>query len=180
MSRVNYYKELAADFSKPGLVSKGVADKLLSQGAKFSKMLEAAQPEIGQSYTLVQIERENKDWWPTHCEALRDGRVDILKDEYRNDVVYLTQQGPFYGKGIGTEASWWKLLSQKGVTMVWPVVMFSGEVVYFEWMCLDDDTGEMTAKGNVTWLRRGHRGGCYLKTEKLEFYRDVTAEFFAS
>ena len=180
MPRVNYYKELTANYSKPGLISKVMSDKLLSQGEKITKFLEATQPEIGITYSFSHIERENKEWWPTHCEALRKGRVDILKNEYRENVVYLTQQGPFYGKGVGSEASWWKLLAQNDVTMVWPVVMFSCEVVYFEWMCLDDNTGEITAKGNVTWLRRGHRGGCHLKTEKLEFYRDVTAEFFSS
>ena len=58
--------------------------------------------------------------------------------------------------------------------------MFSGEVVYFEWICTDKNTHEMTAKGNVTWIRRGHRGACYLKTEQLTFFRDVTAEFFES
>jgi hypothetical protein len=53
--------------------------------------------------------------------------------------------------------------------------MFHGEFVFFEWFCHDDITGEMIAKGNVTWVRRGHRGGCYLKTEQLTFYRDVYA-----
>lgn len=59
--------------------------------------------------------------------------------------------------------------------MVWPIVMFQSEIVYFEWKCLDDETTETLAKGNVTYLRRGHRGGCYLKTEQLTFYRDVFA-----
>ena len=56
--------------------------------------------------------------------------------------------------------------------MVWPIVMFHGEVVYFEWKCIDDETGETVAKGNVTWLRRGHRGACYIKCEQLTFYPD--------
>jgi hypothetical protein len=59
--------------------------------------------------------------------------------------------------------------------LVWPIVMFSGEVVYFEWKCLDDATNESIAKGNVTLIRRGHRGGCSVKTEQLTFYRDVFA-----
>ena len=59
--------------------------------------------------------------------------------------------------------------------MVWPIVMFHGEVVYFEWNCLDNETGETIAKGSVTWHRRGHRGGCFLKCEQLTFYRDVFA-----
>ena len=40
---------------------------------------------------------------------------------------------------------------------------------------MDDATNETIAKGNVTWVRRGHRGACYLKTEQLTFYRDVFA-----
>jgi hypothetical protein len=59
--------------------------------------------------------------------------------------------------------------------MCWPIVMFEGEVVYFEWHAQDDVTAEIIAKGNVTFLRRGHRGGIYLKTEQLTFYRDVYA-----
>ena len=53
--------------------------------------------------------------------------------------------------------------------------MFEGEVVYFEWQAMDDETNETVAKGNVTFLRRGHRGGISLKTEQLTFYRDVSA-----
>lgn len=180
MARTNYYADLSADFSTTTLTPPQLSEELLSQAVKITKMVEDTLPEISGSYTAEMIEQENKDWWPTHCEALRKGRADILTDEYRDDVVYLTQQGPFYGKGNGTEASWWKLLSQPGVTMAWPIVMFSGEVVYFEWMCIDDNTHEMTAKGNVTWMRRGHRGACYLKTEQLTFFRDVTADFFNS
>jgi hypothetical protein len=41
--------------------------------------------------------------------------------------------------------------------------------------CLDNETNEIIAKGSVAWLRRGHRGGCYLKGEQLTFYRDVFA-----
>jgi hypothetical protein len=59
--------------------------------------------------------------------------------------------------------------------MCWPVVQFAGEVVYFEWHALDDATGEIIAQGNVTFLRRGHRGGISLKTEHLTFFRDVHA-----
>jgi hypothetical protein len=47
--------------------------------------------------------------------------------------------------------------------------------VFFEWICVDDETHEVIAKGNVTWMRRGHKGGCNLKTEQLSFFRDVYA-----
>ncbi|MHC2207982.1 hypothetical protein ACVLD2_002172 [Paenibacillus sp. PvR052] len=36
--------------------------------------------------TFEQIERENKEWWPTHCEALRQGRADILTADNREDL----------------------------------------------------------------------------------------------
>jgi hypothetical protein len=59
--------------------------------------------------------------------------------------------------------------------MTWPIVMFHGEFVWFEWACLDRTTFETIAKGSVAWVRRGHRGGCYFKGEQLTFYRDVFA-----
>lgn len=175
--RTNYYQDLAADYSRPGLVTAYVAKKLIEDAEKYAAMKEATLPEINSSYTLEQIEQENKDWWPTHCEALRQGRGDILTDEYRDDLVYLCQDGPYYGldQQKEREKHWWALIAQPGVTMCWPIVMFHGEVTYFEWKCVDDETNETLAKGNVTWVRRGHRGACYLKTEQLTFYRDVFA-----
>lgn len=175
--RTNFYQDLAADYSRPGLVTAYVAKKLIEDGEKFAAMKEPTIPEISPRYTLEQIEQENKDWWPTHCEALRQGRGDILTDEYRNDLVYLCQDGPYYGldQQKEREKHWWALIAQPGVTMCWPIVMFHGEVTYFEWKCVDDETNETLAKGNVTWVRRGHRGGCHLKTEQLTFYRDVYA-----
>ena len=55
MSRVNYYKELSADFSKPGLVPKELADELLSQGEIFSNMMKDTQPEIGTAYSFARV-----------------------------------------------------------------------------------------------------------------------------
>lgn len=175
--RTNYYKDLAADYSRPGLVTPYVAKKLIEDAERIVAMKERTLPEIGPYYTLAQIEQENKDWWPTHCEALRQGRGDILTGEYRDDLVYFCQDGPYQGleQQKEREQHWWALIAQPGVTMCWPIVMFHGEVTYFEWKCVDDETNETLAKGNVTWIRRGHRGGCYLKTEQLTFYRDVFA-----
>lgn len=175
--RTNYYKELSADYSKPGLVANELAKKLLKDAETYNSLREETLPEITSEYDLVQIEKENKEWWPTHCEALRQGRGDVLAGEYANELVYLCADGPFYGRTTGTkrEANWWAIIAQQNVTMAWPIVMFHGEVVYFEWKCIDDETNETIAKGNVTWLRRGHRGACYLKTEQLTFYRDVYA-----
>lgn len=175
--RINYYQNLEADYSRPGLISSNLAKKLIEKAEKIVAIKEKILPQIGSDYTLEQIERENKEWWPTHCEALRQGRGDILTGEYRDDLVYLCQDGPYHGldQQKEREKHWWALIAQPGVTMVWPIVMFYGEFVYFEWKCVDDETNETIAKGNVTWVRRGHRGACYLKTEQLTFYRDVFA-----
>jgi hypothetical protein len=91
--------------------------------------------------------------------------------------VYFCQDGPYYGLGEQHEREqhWWALLAQGGVTMAWPIVMFHGEFVWFEWNCLDNATHETLAKGSVAWVRRGHRGACYFKGEQLTFYRDVYA-----
>jgi hypothetical protein len=175
--RINYYKNLVADYSKPGLVPNEVKKKLIEDAERFIAMKEEKLPPIDFDYTAEQIEAENKDWWPTHCEALRQGRGDLLTGEYREDLVYLCQDGPYHGleEQKAREQHWWALIAQPGVTMVWPIVLFYGEFVYFEWKCIDDNTNETIAKGNVTWVRRGHRGACYLKTEQLTFYRDVFA-----
>lgn len=175
--RVNYYKDLKADYSRPGLVPDDLKKELIDLGLKIVAKKEATLPAIDSNYTLEQIEKENKEWWPTHCEALRQGRGDILTGEYRDDLVYFCQDGPYRGleQQKEREQHWWALIAQPNVTMCWPIVMFYGEHTYFEWKCVDDETNETLAKGNVTWVRRGDRGGCYLKTEQLTFYRDVFA-----
>lgn len=175
--RTNYYKDLSADYSKPRLISDELSAKLIKEAEKYIVLREDTLPKVTLEYSLAQIEKENKEWWPTHCEALRLGRGDLLAGEYADNLVYLCADGPFYGRTAGTqrEVNWWAIIAQLGVTMVWPIVMFEGEVVYFEWKCLDDETNETIAKGNVTWLRRGHRGACYIKCEQLTFYRDVYA-----
>lgn len=175
--RINYYQDLGADYSRPGLVPEDLGARLILDGERFAAMKEPALPAMGPDYPPARVEAENREWWPTHCEALRQGRGDILTAEYREDLVYLCQDGPYRGLAQQRERErhWWALIAQPGVTMCWPIVMFHGEVVYFEWKCVDDATGETIAKGNVTWVRRGHRGGCHLKTEQLTFYRDVFA-----
>lgn len=177
IKRINYYKSLAADYSRPGLVADEIKQKLIQLGEKFVQMKEEEIPQIGLDYPLEKIEQENKEWWPTHCEALRQGRGDILTDEYRRDLVYFCQDGPFYGleEQKEREQHWWALIAQPNVTMCWPIVQFWGEFVHFEWKCEDDETNETLAKGMVCWVRRGHRGGCYFKSEQLTFYRDVFA-----
>lgn len=175
--RTNYYKDLAADYSRPERVPADVATKMIQEAERMVALNEAELPEIGPDYPAEKIEQENKDWWPTHCEALRQGRGDILAAEYRDDLVYFCQDGPYYGiqDQKSRETHWWALLAQPGVTMAWPVAMFYREFVWFEWNCFDDETHEMIAKGSVCWVRRGHRGGCYFKGEQLTFVRDVYA-----
>ena len=175
--RTNYYQDLVADYSRPEPVSSSLAKKLIDDAERMITLKESVLPSISNDYTLKQIEKENKEWWPTHCEALRQRRGDILTGEYRENLVYFCKDGPYYGLNQQKEREkhWWALISQPGVTMCWPIVMFHEEVVYFEWKCVDNETYETTAKGNVTWIRRGHRGACYLKAEQLTFYRDVFA-----
>ena len=88
--RTNYYKDLAADYSQPSLVAPEVAKKLIADAERFIAMKDKTLPEMGPNYPLEQMEKENKEWWPTHCEALRQGRGDILTGEYRDDLVYFS------------------------------------------------------------------------------------------
>ncbi|EXI90601.1 MAG: hypothetical protein AW11_00458 [Candidatus Accumulibacter regalis] len=173
--RTNYYQGLAADYSRPGLVEEPLKSDLIALAVNINKMQEKSLPAIDEDYTMARIEQENREWWPTHCEALRQGRGDILTGEYRQELVYFCQDGPFYGieEQKVREQHWWALIAQPGVCMAWPIVMFHGEFVWFEWNCIDDQTSETLAKGSVSWVRRGHRGGCYFKGEQLTFYRDV-------
>lgn len=173
----SYYIGLTADYSRPNLVEPATRERLLEEAARWISLKETKLPLIDDAYTASIIEAENKQWWPSHCEALRQKRSDILRAEYREDLVYFCQDGPFQGLDQQTdrERHWWALISQPGVTMCWPIVMFWSEFVHFEWHCLDDNSGEVIAKGSVCWVRRGHRGGCYFKSEQLTFYRDVFA-----
>jgi hypothetical protein len=175
--RRNYYEGLAADYSRPEPVPEEVGRRLLEASASYIALKEPTLPAISPDYPLERIEAENKEWWPTHCEALRRGRGDLLTGEYRDELVYFCQDGPYYGltEQQEREKHWWALIAQPGVTMAWPIVMFHGEFVWFEWKCVDDATRETIAKGSVAWVRRGHRGGCYFKGEQLTFYRDVFA-----
>ncbi len=175
--RVNYYKDLSADYSQPVVISDEKKKELIDLAYKIIEQKEDTLPEINGDYTAEQIEKENKEWWPTHCEALRQANAEILTAEYREELVYFCQDGPYYGldEQKQREKHWWALIAQPGVTMTWPIVMFHGEMVWFEWNCIDDETKEIIAKGSVSWVRRGHRGGCHFKGEQLTFYRDVFA-----
>ncbi|BAZ31787.1 hypothetical protein NIES4074_42600 [Cylindrospermum sp. NIES-4074] len=176
---VNYYTfwGLEADYSRPGLVSPEKQTELIEKALYYGSLKEDEVPAVDANYTWAQIEQENKDWWPTHCEALRQGRGDILTVEYHKNLVYFCQDGPFVGTVAqqDREQHWWALIAQTGVTMCWPIVFFWREFVHFEWNCVDNETNETTSKGMVAWVRRGHRGGCYFKSEQLTFYRDVYA-----
>ena len=57
--RVNYYKELTADYSRPGLVSKDMQQKLIQLAEELISKKEDKLPEINSNYTLEKIEKEN-------------------------------------------------------------------------------------------------------------------------
>ena len=86
MTKKSYYDGLAADYSKPGLVSTDLGDRLTKLAEDLIKQQEIALPhyDVTEEASRLQIEQENKEWWPSHCEALRRGRADLLSGEYRD------------------------------------------------------------------------------------------------
>eukprot|EP00899_Mesostigma_viride_P015356 jgi/Mesvir1/23821/Mv10629-RA.3 len=215
-------KDFIADFStlsadrRPPLI---IEDALRIQGIRIYRRTERNTPlsKIRGSYgNPLTVENENKVWWLTHCQALRDGDkqnktfvidgveeeysgLTVLFNEYRDELMYFTKdslydsessisavptpdglKGYWLGRGKGNvyESSWWAMLANPRVRMTWPRVTFSGEDVSFDWVCFDINTGEMTAYGDVVWIRTGDRGGCYKKYEHLYFLRDVYKTFF--
>lgn len=176
--RTNYYRGQVADFSRTAPLDEAVARRLVGDYERHMVLRQDALPPITGDYGLDRIEAENREWWPARCAVIRLRRFDLMARENAAGFAYLCQDGPFLGndsRGERVTANWGAILCQKGCTLIWPVVMFHGEVVFFEWAVLDDETGEITASGNVTFLRRGHAGGCYVKTEHLTFFRDVSA-----
>ncbi|MBD2344337.1 hypothetical protein [Anabaena subtropica] len=173
--QTNYYNDLLVDYSKPELVSNELAVKLLRDAETYISLRNDTLPEITIEYSLEQVEQENKHWWPSHCEALRQGRGDILASEYTDDVVYFCAKKPFYGRTtvINEEVNWWAIIAQPNVTIAWPIVMFNNEVVYSEWSCFEGEANEIIAEGNETLLRRGHKGGCYLKSQQINLFRNI-------
>ena len=109
------------------LSSEDMQLKLIQRSDEIGNLQEAELPSIGPDYTLEQIEAENREFWPTPQEALRQGRGDLLTKEYRPDLVY-RQDGPYYGiEAQGKrEKYWWAIIAQPGVTMSWPIVQFWG------------------------------------------------------
>jgi hypothetical protein len=176
--RTNYYRGLPADFSRASPPDDTVSQRLVKDYERYMAMRQEGLPSITNDFNFDRIERENRQWWPARCAVIRLRRFDLMARENAAGFAYLCQDGPFHGddpRGGQVAANWGAILCQQGSTLIWPVVMFHGEVVFFEWATLDDETGETIAAGNVTFLRRGHAGGCYVKTEHLSFYRDVSA-----
>ncbi|MDZ8025883.1 MAG: hypothetical protein RMX97_14500 [Nostoc sp. DedQUE11] len=176
---VNYYNfwNLEADFSRPGRISPEEQIQLIEKASYYASLKEDKVPTVDSNYIWAKIEQENKDWWPAHCAAFRGGRGDILTKEYHQNLVSLTQDGPFVDATDQTERekNWWALSTQPGATICWPIVLFWREFVQFEWNSVDKVSNETIARGFAVWTRRGHRGGCYFKSEQLNFYRDVYA-----
>ena len=65
--RTNYYEGQAADYSRPEPIPEPLASRLVADAERFIKLKAATLPEIGPEYSLEQVERENREWWPTHC-----------------------------------------------------------------------------------------------------------------
>eukprot|EP00898_Chlorokybus_atmophyticus_P001208 jgi/Chlat1/2088/Chrsp17S02687 len=217
-------KDFSVDFSTlstekaPPLI---IEDALRIEGIRIYRKTQrdVSLPQIRQSYGNPNlVEQENKIWWLTHCQALRDGDkankvlvidgieeeysgLTVLFNEYRDELMYFTKdslydtaeggqisatpdaeglKGYWFGrqKGNTYESSWWAMLANPRVRMTWPRVTFSGEDVSFDWVCFDINTNEMTAYGDVVWIRTGDRGACYKKYEHLYFLRDVYKTFF--
>lgn len=176
--RASHYAGLAADDSRPDLASDAKKAELIALGESLIKQREDDKlPAIDENHPLAQLEAENQEWWPTHREAIRQGHGDMLTKEHRRDLVYHCGEGPFFGiqQQQQREKCRWAIMAQPGVTMREPIVQIWGEFTHFEWMCLDDATGETIAKGSVCRARRGHRGGGYYKSEQLSFVPDVFA-----
>src|SRR5436309_13776848 len=114
--RRNYYEGLAVDYSRPEPVPAAVSQTLLQAAEAYIARKEPTLPVVGPGYTLEQIEAENREWWPTHCEAVRQGRGDLLTGEYRDDLVYFCQDGPYYGltQQQEREQHLWPLIRQPG------------------------------------------------------------------
>ncbi len=84
--RKSYYQGLAADYSRPGIVNQELAKDMIAKAEEYIAKKESMLPIIDGYYTKQQVEEENKNWWPTHCEALRQGRGDLLSAEYREEL----------------------------------------------------------------------------------------------
>jgi len=74
--RKSYYTELFADYSSARLIAKEARDSLIALALKINAMKEPVLPEVGPALTLKQIEDENREWWPTHCEGPSSFRVE--------------------------------------------------------------------------------------------------------
>src|SRR4051812_29319257 len=139
--RTNHYRGMPADFSRPAALDEATARQLVGDYERYMGLRLDVLPAIGASYGLERIEAENREWWPARCAVIRLGRFDLMARENAAGFAYLCQDGPFLGddpRGRRVTANWGAILCQKEATLVWPVVQFHGEVVFFEWAAVDD------------------------------------------
>eukprot|EP00899_Mesostigma_viride_P021469 jgi/Mesvir1/29323/Mv01578-RA.1 len=220
LARENFYVDystLSSERAPPELIE----DALRIEGIRIYRRTLRTTPlaDIRAGYgNPAAVEKENKVWWLTHCQALRDGDkfnrmftidgikeeysgLTVLFNEYRDELMYFTKdslydstqgisavpseeglKGYWFGREKGNiyESSWWAMLANPRVRMTWPRCTFNGEDVSFDWVCFDINTNEMTAYGDVVWIRCGDKGACYKKYEHLYFLRDVAKAFFDS
>jgi hypothetical protein len=78
--RVSYYEDLSADFSRPGLVTDQQKAALIRTMKRIHGLKAKVLPAIDAQYPAATIEKENREWFPTHCNALREERFDLLND----------------------------------------------------------------------------------------------------
>ena len=115
--RVNFYKDLAADYSKPDPIAPDLAKKLLEDAATFIAKKEKTLPTVGADYRCSRSRPRTRPGGRPIARRCVQGRGDILVGEYRDDLVYHCQDGPYYGinEQKPREQHWWALIAQPGV-----------------------------------------------------------------
>jgi hypothetical protein len=71
--RTNHYLGFWADYSRVCHVPDDTKLEPMKLAETIALREEKALPAIGPDYRAEAIEVQNKEWWPTHCEALRPG-----------------------------------------------------------------------------------------------------------
>jgi hypothetical protein len=56
--RMNYYNDLAADYSRPGLVAESLQSELIALSLKIDEMKKESPPVVGDDYPMSQVEQE--------------------------------------------------------------------------------------------------------------------------
>jgi hypothetical protein len=176
--RTNYYRGLAADFSRPAPLDEAVVRRLVGDYERHMALRQDTLPPITADHGPDRIEAANREWWPARCAMVRLRRFDLMARENAAGFAYLCQDGPFHGadpRGERVAANWGGDPLPEGVHpgLARRPVSRRG--------------GVLRVGGPGRRHRRDHglgqcdlppprpRGGCYVKTEHLSFFRDVSA-----